>query len=113
MRLTDEQRMLRDVARDFARTWLAPFAAERDREEKFPAGAVTELGKLGFMGLLVPEEFAGQAPTMSAMPWSWRRSPPARAGCDDPQRAELGRLHAGLAIRVGGAETAVPPADEG
>ena len=32
MRLTDEQRMLRDVARDFAREWLAPHAAERDRK---------------------------------------------------------------------------------
>ncbi len=49
--------MLRDVARDFAREWLAPHAAERDREEKFPAEA--ELGKLGFMGMLVPEEYGG------------------------------------------------------
>jgi alkylation response protein AidB-like acyl-CoA dehydrogenase len=59
MRLTDEHRMLREVARDFARTRLAPFAAERDREEKFPAGEVAELGKLGFMGMLVPEEYGG------------------------------------------------------
>ncbi len=59
MRLTDEQRMLRDVARDFARTRLAPFAAERDREERFPAEAVAELGKLGFMGMLVPEPYGG------------------------------------------------------
>src|SRR6202521_1980605 len=59
MRLTDEQRMLRDVARDFARTRLAPFAAERDREARFPEEAVAELGKLGFMGMLVPEEYGG------------------------------------------------------
>jgi butyryl-CoA dehydrogenase len=59
MRLTDEQRMLRDVAHDFAREWLAPQAAERDREAKFPADAVAELGKLGFMGMLVPEEYGG------------------------------------------------------
>ena len=59
MRLTDEQRMLRDVARDFARTRLAPFAAERDREARFPAEAVAELGKLGFMGMLVPEAYGG------------------------------------------------------
>jgi butyryl-CoA dehydrogenase len=59
MRLTDEQRMLRDVARDFARSRLAPFAAERDRESEFPAEAVAELGKLGFMGMLVPEEYGG------------------------------------------------------
>src|ERR1700674_251950 len=59
MRLTDEQRMLRDVARDFARTRLAPFAAERDREARFPEEAVAELGKLGFMGMLVPEAYGG------------------------------------------------------
>ena len=59
MKLTDEQRMLRDVARDFARARLAPFAAERDREERFPAEAVAELGKLGFMGMLVPETYGG------------------------------------------------------
>ena len=59
MRFTEEQRMLRDVARDFAREWLAPHAAERDRDERFPAEAVAELGKLGFMGMLVPEEYGG------------------------------------------------------
>jgi butyryl-CoA dehydrogenase len=59
MRLTDEQRMLRDVARDFAREWLAPYAAGRDREERFPKEAVAELGKLGFMGMLVPEQYGG------------------------------------------------------
>jgi len=59
MKLTDEQRMLRDLARDFARTRLAPFAAERDREAQFPAEAVAELGKLGFMGITVPEQYGG------------------------------------------------------
>ena len=59
MRLTDEQRMLRDVARNFARTRLAPFAADRDRDGTFPADEVAELGKLGFMGMLVPEEYGG------------------------------------------------------
>ena len=43
MRLTDEQRMLRDVARDFAQHWLAPHAAERDREGRFPTEALAEL----------------------------------------------------------------------
>jgi butyryl-CoA dehydrogenase len=59
MRLTDEQQMLRDVARDFARQWLAPYAAERDREGTFPVEAVAELGRLGFMGMLVPQEYGG------------------------------------------------------
>ena len=59
MRLTEEQRMLRDVARDFARESLSPYAGERDREERFPAEAVAELGRLGFMGMLVPETYGG------------------------------------------------------
>src|SRR5215468_11653458 len=59
MRLTEEQRMLRDVAREFARRELAPNAAEWDREAKFPKVALAELGKLGFMGMLVPEEYGG------------------------------------------------------
>ncbi len=59
MKLSDEQRMVRDVARNFAREWLAPYAAERDREASFPTEAVAELGKLGFMGMLVPQEYGG------------------------------------------------------
>ena len=59
MKLTDEQRMLRDVARDFARTRLAPHAAERDREARFPVEVMAELGNLGFMGMLVPEVYGG------------------------------------------------------
>jgi butyryl-CoA dehydrogenase len=59
LRFSEEQRMLRDVARDFAQHWLAPHAAERDREARFPAEALAELGKLGFMGMLVPEEYGG------------------------------------------------------
>jgi butyryl-CoA dehydrogenase len=59
MRLTDEQRMLRDTARDFAERELAPHAAERDREARFPKEALAELGQLGFMGMLVPPEYGG------------------------------------------------------
>src|SRR5258708_26357430 len=59
MRLTDEQRMLRDTAREFARKDLAPHSAEWDREARFPAEAVAELGRLGFMGMLVPPEYGG------------------------------------------------------
>ncbi|HEX3882228.1 MAG TPA: acyl-CoA dehydrogenase family protein [Stellaceae bacterium] len=59
MRLSDEQRLLRDTARDVARTLLAPGAAERDREERFPAAELAELAKLGFMGMLAPEEWGG------------------------------------------------------
>src|SRR6266852_2422338 len=54
MRLTDEQRMLRDTARE-----LAPHSAEWDREARFPVEALAELGRLGFMGMLVPPDYGG------------------------------------------------------
>src|SRR6059058_4432037 len=59
MRLSEEQRMLRDTARDVARDLLAPHAAEWDREARFPQEALAELGRLGFMGMLVPPEYGG------------------------------------------------------
>src|SRR6185436_9756325 len=59
MRLSDEQRLLRETAREFARNELAPHAAAWDREVRFPAEAVAELGRLGFMGMLVPPEHGG------------------------------------------------------
>ena len=59
MRLTEEQRLLRDTARDVARNLLAPHAAEWDRESHFPKEALAELGKLGFLGMLVPPDYGG------------------------------------------------------
>jgi hypothetical protein len=59
MRLTEEQVLLRDTARDVARNLLTPHAAEWDREGKFPKEALAELAKLGFMGALVPPEWGG------------------------------------------------------
>src|SRR5260370_36138982 len=59
MRLSEEQALLRDTAREFARRELMPHAAEWDREARFPAEALAELGKLGFMGMLGPEAYGG------------------------------------------------------
>ena len=112
MRLTEEQRMLRDIAREFARTRLAPYAAERDREARFPAEALAELGKLGFMGMLVPEAYGGAGADhvgYALVHGGDRRR--RGGGLDDLERAELGRLHAGAAVRLGRAEAALPEAD--
>ena len=57
--LTEEQTLIRDTARQFARDKLAPHAATWDRESRFPAEAVAEMGRLGFLGMLVPEEWDG------------------------------------------------------
>src|SRR5207302_11328870 len=59
MRLTEEQRLLRDTARDVAQNLLVPHAAEWDREARFRREALAELGKLGFLGMLVPPEYGG------------------------------------------------------
>jgi len=59
MHLTETQIMIRDTARAFAQEKLAPFAAERDRTATFPEDAIAEMGRLGFMGMLVPEEWGG------------------------------------------------------
>ncbi len=59
MRLSEEQTLIRDTARAFARERLAPHAAEWDREAAFPKQAVAAMGSLGFLGMLVPEEWDG------------------------------------------------------
>ena len=59
MRLNDEQLLLRDTARAFAARELAPHAAEWDHAAQFPRAALSELGRLGFMGMLVPPEYGG------------------------------------------------------
>jgi len=59
MLLTDTQEQIRDAVRDFAQERLAPGAAKRDREHAFPRAELTEMGELGFLGMLVPEEWGG------------------------------------------------------
>lgn len=57
--LTEEQDQIREAARAFAEERLAPGAAERDRENRFPRAELTEMGSLGFLGMLVPEAHGG------------------------------------------------------
>ncbi len=57
--LTGEQELLRDEVRRFAVERIAPGVAERDREHRFPAEVIAELGELGLLGMLVPEEYGG------------------------------------------------------
>ncbi|MDF2097050.1 acyl-CoA dehydrogenase family protein [Aquibaculum arenosum] len=59
MLLSEEQEMIRETARTFAHDRLAPFAAEWDRESRFPAEALQEMAALGFMGMTVPEAWDG------------------------------------------------------
>ena len=56
---TDEQRMIRDAAREFATECLAPHAAQWDRESALPEHIVRQMGELGLLGMMVPAELGG------------------------------------------------------
>ena len=57
--LTEEQQMVRDMARRFAETEIKPKAAELDEKHEHPANIVKKLGELKMMGIAVPEEYGG------------------------------------------------------
>ncbi len=56
---TETQLMIKDMAKKFAEDVLAPTAAERDEKEEFPHEAVKQMGELGLMGMMVPEQYNG------------------------------------------------------
>ncbi|WP_017733272.1 acyl-CoA dehydrogenase [Nafulsella turpanensis] len=57
--LTEEQKAVRDAARDFAQTELLPGVIERDEEQRFPAEQVKKMGELGFLGMMVDPKYNG------------------------------------------------------
>lgn len=59
MVLSELQQQILEMTRSFARERLAPGAAERDRQHRFPREELTEMGELGLLGMLVPEAYGG------------------------------------------------------
>src|SRR5881628_4182041 len=57
--LSETQRQILELAREFARTRIEPHAAEWDRTKHFPRDVIDELGRLGFLGMATPEEDDG------------------------------------------------------
>jgi len=57
--LTSEQELIQKTAREFAQEHLAPGVIERDDKAEFPTGQIKMMGELGFMGMMVPEEWGG------------------------------------------------------
>lgn len=57
--LTEEHEMIRQTARDFAQNEIAPISAEYDESGDFPTKSINKMGKMGFMGIEVPEEYGG------------------------------------------------------
>lgn len=56
---TEEHEMIRQAARDFAKTELLPGVIERDNKQEFPAEQIKKLGELGFMGMMASPEYGG------------------------------------------------------
>jgi len=59
--LTEEQRMIRDAAREFAQGVVAPGAAERDRTATFPIEQFRAAAAQGFAGMVIPSQYGGSA----------------------------------------------------
>ena len=57
--LTDDQRAIRDMARDFAQNELAPHAAQWERDKWIPDAVVTQMGELGLLGMTVGDQWGG------------------------------------------------------
>jgi len=57
--LNEEQKAVRDAARDFAQNVLKPGVIDRDREQRFPKEEIKQLGELGFLGMMVDPKYGG------------------------------------------------------
>ncbi|GAB3626535.1 acyl-CoA dehydrogenase [Pandoraea terrae] len=115
---TEEQRMIRDMARDFSREQLAPNAARWDRERYLPDDVVAQMGELGLLGMMVPDRWGGSytdytayalaieeiaagcasTATMMSVHSSVGCGPILRFGTDEQQGAWLPDLAAGRKI---------------
>ena len=58
-KLTEEQLMIQQAARDFAKMELLPGVIERDEHSKFPTEQVKKMAELGFMGMMVDPKYGG------------------------------------------------------
>lgn len=59
MNLSEEQKLIRDTVRDFVQDRIAPFAAEWDKNDYFPAQELQQMGALGLFGVTIPETWGG------------------------------------------------------
>src|SRR5919201_4548565 len=58
--LTEEQRLVRETAREFTDREIVPRARENDRKERFDTELVQMIAEMGFLGAIVPEEYGGR-----------------------------------------------------
>ena len=81
----EEHFMIQEMVRGFAKTEVEPIARELDEQEKFPKDLVAKMGKLGLMGIMVPERYGGSGLDMTSFATAI---------------IELGRIDASVAITM-------------
>ena len=59
LELTEQQKMIQKVIREFAEKEVAPIAAKLDKEEKYPHETLKKMAPLGFLGIIIPQEYGG------------------------------------------------------
>ena len=72
--LTDEERAIRDTARNYCQQKLMPRILMANRNEEFDRNIITELGELGLLGPTLPEKYGCAARATWSMAWSRARS---------------------------------------
>ena len=72
-KFTEEHKMIRDVARDFAQTELLPGVIERDENQSFPEEQVKKLGELGFLGMMVDPKYGGAGMDTISYVLQWKK----------------------------------------
>jgi short-chain 2-methylacyl-CoA dehydrogenase len=101
--LTDEQRQMRDLVREFARNEVEPGAAERDQQELFPLEIVKKMGELGLFGLPIPQDFGGLG--ADALTWALVMEELGRADSSVAVTLSVASgLAGGMVVRYGTAE---------
>ena len=61
LELSEEEELIRKTARDFADRELAPLASSIDRNAEVPRSLLKKMAELGYMGMLIPNEYGGAA----------------------------------------------------
>ncbi|MBI1274985.1 acyl-CoA dehydrogenase [bacterium] len=79
--LNETQKMIRDMARQFAQERLLPGVVQRDRTGEFPRAELKEMGQLGLMGMVVPEAWGGADAGYVAMALAIAEVAAGDAGC--------------------------------
>ena len=57
--LTEDQKMIQQMAKDFAEKEIRPYLMDWDESQEFPAATLRKMGEQGLMGMLVPEQYGG------------------------------------------------------